>query len=195
MFCKYIRLFRSLTVLERTVILLMTVVVPVSFDLLQGLIATGPCLSCLNYWRLALYILWYPIAALVIAASTQADRTRVEVRHIQSYRELDGRIHEVVEELDRENKRTQSHTGNLNAWVSDLHQALEDELKTNLPGPRYSLGEANHCFPALSSEVIVQRRTADPPGKMVRLCLSTKRQAIRFGIWFYRTVIVDQASR
>ena len=175
-------------------IFLTTFGVPASFDLLQGLIATGLCPSCLNYWRLALYILWFPIAAVVIAASTQADKIRVEVRLRQSYRELDGRIHEVVEEQDRENRRTQSSTGNLNAWVSDLHQALEGELKTKLPGPRYSIGEANYHFDAIVSEVSVQRRTADPPGKVVRLCLSTKRQAIRFGKWFYRTVVNDQAS-
>ena len=51
----YIRLFGNLTLRKHIVILLTTFGVPISVELVQGLIATGFCGSCVHFGWLAFY--------------------------------------------------------------------------------------------------------------------------------------------
>ena len=66
MFCGYIRILKSLSVLEHLVVLLTTFAIPVSFEMVQGWRDIGLCLSCVSWGELALYFGWYQIAMLVL---------------------------------------------------------------------------------------------------------------------------------
>ena len=63
---EYIRLFKGLNPIQHVVIFLTTFAAPVSFELVQGMLATGLCLSCVNAGKLALYFAWYQIAMVVM---------------------------------------------------------------------------------------------------------------------------------
>ena len=180
MLFSYIRLFKSLPRLQHLVIFLTTFAAPISFELVQGLIATGLCLSCVNAGRLALYFVWYQIAMLVIAASTRADRTRVEVSLTQIYSELDEGIRQLGEENKREITSIQDRVGDIDNTLSDLRYALEEELGVKLPGRRHSVraGSISHHWSLPIPEVTVGRS----PYRMARLRSWVKRQALRFWI-------------
>ena len=183
MICVYIRLFKNLTPLQHVVIFLTTFAIPISFELLQGLNATGLCPACVNGGELALYFLWYQIAMLVIALSTRADRTRVEARLAQIYTELNDRVNQLGEEHKKEITGIQDRVNDLHNWVSELRQAIEEDLGTKLPGPTDSLRVSARSG---DPTVAVGLNAIDPPGRIVRLRLKAKRLGLRIRRMSYR---------
>ena len=177
----YIRLFKNLTLIQHVVILLTTFVIPMSFELLQGLNDTGLCLPCVSAGELALYFMWYQIAMLVIAWSTREDRTRVEATFTQISSELIDRIQLLGEEHKREIAGIQDRAGDLEEWVSKLRQAIEEELETKLPGRRHSVRLAPVSYEMSVSIGEVSIRPS--PYILVRLRSWVKRRALRFWRW------------
>lgn len=183
---EYIRLFKGLNPIQHVVIFLTTFAAPVSFELVQGMLATGLCLSCVNAGKLALYFAWYQIAMVVIALSTRADTTKLEAKLTRISSELVDRVHQHEEENRRKFTGIQDRTGDLEWWVSALRSSIEEQLGIKLPGRRIS-ARADPITVKVSfsnAEGTVGRS----PYMMVRLRSWVKRQAVRFWRWSLKWV-------
>ncbi len=74
----YMRRFCSLNKHLHVAVLLSTLVIPVFLQVFQGWRDTGFCPRCVIWSELALYVVFYQIAMLLLASATRQDRARVE---------------------------------------------------------------------------------------------------------------------
>ena len=187
MFWAYIRLFRSLSVLQHLVIFLTTFTIPVSFEVVQGWQDTGLCLSCVNWGKLALYFGWYQIAMLVIALATRRDRARVEERLDRMFSELTDSVSQLSEEHQRQMAGIEDRMGDLRNWVRDTRRAVRDELGVDLPPLTHSLRASGRAdAPAGSVKITV----VNSAGWRARLLRWIKYQARNLRRWA-RRIFVD----
>lgn len=127
--------FKSLTRLQHIAIIISTFAIPVSFRLIQGLQATGFCLSCVNMGELTLYVVWYVIAVIVIAFATRDDRTRVYARIDRVSSELVNNLNQVKEEHQRGIQEIQERTDDIRLWVQNIDRAIREEFGVDVPIP------------------------------------------------------------
>ncbi len=187
MFWGYIRLFKSLSVLQHLVIFLTTFTIPVSFELVQGWQDTGLCLSCVNLGKLALYFGWYQIAMMVIASTTRQDRARVEEGLDRVSLELTNRIGQVREEHQGQVTGMQDRVSDLREWVRNIDRAMRNELGVDLLPPTVSLrASARAGGPIVSANVTV----SGPAGRRARLVRWARGQVRNLKRWS-RKVLVD----
>ena len=186
MFWGYIHLFKSLSKLQHLVVFITTFAIPVSFDVVQGWRDTGLCLSCVNWGELALYFVWYQTAMLVIASATRRDRARARESLDRMFLELTGRVSQLSEEHHRKITGIQDRVRDLQNWVRDMRQALNDELKVDLPPLTHSL-RAN--FRAGVSTLSVNVTVDSQTGWRVRLLRWCNRRARNLQRWGRRILV------
>ena len=187
MFWPYIRVSRSLSVLQHLVVFLTTFMIPVSFELVQSWQDAGICVSCLNLGKLALYFGWYQIAMLVIALATRRDRARVEERLDRTFSELTDRIDQLSEEQQRQITGIEDRVGDLREWVRDLHRVLCGELGVDLPTLSHSIRANFQGAPGTAS---VSLTTVGSAGRRARLLRWIKHQVHNLRRWA-RRIFVD----
>ena len=191
MFWGYIRLFRSLSVLQHLVVLLTTFAIPVSFELVQDWQNTGFCLSCVNWGKLALYFGWYQVAMLVIASATKQDRDRLEEKLDRVSSELTDSISQTSEEHQRQMAGMQDRVHDLREWVSNIDRAMRDELGVALPPPTVSLrANIRSGVPTFSANLTVR----GPAGQRARLLRWVRRQARNVRRWVRKTLVDWEAG-
>ena len=187
MFWGYIRLFRSLSLLQHVVVFLTTFTIPVSFELVQGWQDTGLCLSCVSLSKLTLYFGWYQIAMLVIASVTKHDRARVEEKLDRVFSELTGRISQTSAEHQGQMTGIQDRLRDIREWVQNIDRAMRDELGVALPPPTVSLRASIRAGePRVSANATV----GSPMGRGARLLRWLKGQARNLQRWT-RRILVD----
>ena len=186
MFWAYIRLFRSLSVLQHLVVFLTTFAIPVSFELVQGWQNTGFCPSCANWGKLALYFGWYQVAMLVIASASKQDRARVEEKLDRVFSELTDSISQIREEHQRQMTGMQDRVRDLRDWVRNIDRSMRDELGVDLPPPTVSLRASFRAgAPTFSANVTV----SGPAGRRARLLRWVRRQACNLRRWARKTLV------
>ena len=188
MFWAYIRLARSLSVLQHIVIFLTTLTIPVSFELVQGWQSTGLCLLCVDLGKFALYAVWYQIAMLVIASATRQDRARVEARLDQILSQLAESTGHIEEESQRQITGIQDRVSDLRSWVQNIDRAMRDELGVDLPSPRISLRANAHAEVTMVSNVCLT--VSGPVSRMARFSRWVQHQAWHIKRWV-RKIFVD----
>ena len=187
MFWAYIRLSRSLSVLQHLVIFLTTFTIPVSFEVAQGWQDTGLCLSCVNWGKLALYFGWYQIAMLIIALATRRDRARVEERLDRMFTKLTDSVSQLSEEHQRQMTGIEDRVGDLRNWVRDARCAVRDELGVDLPPLTHSIRASARSGAPTGSATLTVRGSA---GRRARLLRWLKRQSRNLRRWAHK-ILVD----
>ena len=186
MFWGYIRLFRSLSVLQHLVVFLTTFAIPVSFELIQGWQNTGFCLSCVSLGKLALYFGWYQVAMLVITSATKQDRAKVEEKLDRVLSELTNSISQISEEHQRQITGMQDQARDLREWVRNIDRAMRNELGIDLPSPTVSLRASFRAgAPTFSANVTVSGLR----GRRARLLRWVRRQARNLRRWARKTLV------
>ena len=182
-----IRCFRSLSVLHHLAIFVSSVAISVSFEIVKGWQATGFCLSCVNLWQLALYVVWYFFAMVVIASVTRQDRIRVEARIDREVLELTDSISQLREEHQGDITGIQDRVGDLRDWVGHIDRAMRDELGVDLPPPTVSV---RATFRSGAPTMSVNATTSGPVGRRAQLLFQAKRHALNLRRWIWR-IFVD----
>ena len=173
----YIRLFGNLTLRKHIVILLTTFGVPISVELVQGLIATGFCGSCVHFGWLALYFGWYQIAMLLFAWSEGEERATEDAKLTQIATSLSHRIDHIREEQRRDIAGLLSQMSSLDDWVTKIHQTLSEQ-GIDLPHRVRSGGGDGAIVKITGREAHV---VTPPPSNLVRFRRKAKYLALR--IW------------
>ena len=187
MYREYIRLFKSLSLLQHIVVCLTTFIIPVSFEVVQDLRDTGLCITCVSLSRLALYFVWYQIAMLLIASSIRQDKARVEEQLQQVHKVLTDSVKEISEEHQKQITGVQDRVSDLRNWVRNIDRAMRNELGIDLPPPTISLRGRFTAEPATFSVAVV---TNGPQGRKARLLRWAKRQIRRLKRWVHK-ILVD----
>ena len=185
----YIRLFKILTRRQHLVILVTTFMIPISVELVQGLIATGLCspLTCVHFGLLTFYVVWYQIATLLFAWSTRKDRTEEEAKLTRISCVLNESITQLREDHERRITGNQDRVGDLQRWAIDTRRVLQEEFGVVLPAIPVSLRLAPTSFEILTSTASVNVRRSR--NKMARLRSWVNRQALRFRGFFRKWVL------
>lgn len=186
MYWLFIRCFKSLSKPQHA-ICIFPIAISAIFELTQSWQASGLCLSCVNMMELALYMVWYPSAVVVIGVVTRADRTRVDERIDQVSSELDDGINQLREEHQRSVAGIQDRVNDIRDWVQNIDRAMREELGVDLPPPTVSLrAKFRSGVPTMNASV-----TADgPASRRARLQVWIKHQTRNLRRWL-RKVLVD----
>ena len=183
----YVRLLRNLTLLARIAILLSTLAFPICLELLDGLPVTGLCPSCVHWGRLILYMVMSQVAMAVIALSSRVDQTRIKMELDRRTTELDREIHALREDHELKITGTQHRVRDLDAWVSNLRQAIGEELEIELPGRIVSgWGDGLRAEVTIGAAVGTVTLSSKKTGR-IRSWFT--RQARRFWGWFQKWVL------
>ena len=177
MVLEYIRLFRNLTLRKHIVILLTTFGAPISVELVQGLIATGFCGSCVRYGWLAFYLVWYQIAMLLFAWSEREEGATEDAKLTQIASSLSHRIDHIREEQGRDIAGLLSQMSSLDDWVTKIHQTLSEQ-GIDLP-PRVRSGDGDGAIVKITG--VEAHGVGPPPSNLVRFHRKAKCLALR--IW------------
>ena len=137
--------------------------------------------------ELALYMVWYPTAVVVIGVVKRADRTRVDQRIDQVASELGDGMNRLREEHRRSVTGIQDQMNDIREWVQSIDRAMRGELGVDLPPPTVSLrAEFRSGAPTMNVSV-----TADgPASRRARLLIWIKRQTCNLRRWL-RKILVD----
>ena len=183
----YVRLLRNLTLLARIAILLSTLAFPICLELLDGLPVTGLCPSCVHWGRLILYMVMSQVAMAVIALSSRVDQTRIKMELDRRTTELDREIHALREDHELKITGTQHRVRDLDAWVSNLRQAIGEELGIELPGRIVSgWGDGARVEVTIGAAVGTVTLSSKKTGRIRSWFI---RQARRFWGWFQKWVL------
>ena len=183
----YIRLLRNLTLPATLAILLTTLASPIALELLDGLPVTGLCPSCVQWWRLAVYISMSQVAMAVIALASRVDQTKIGIELDRRTTELEREIHALREDHELKITGTQHRVRDLDAWVSNLRQAIGEELGIELPG-RIVSGWGDGARVEVTIGAAVGTVTLSSK-KLGRIRSWFTRQARRFWGWLQKWVL------
>ena len=187
----YIRCCWSLSSPQHIVVFLTTFMIPVSFELVQGWQSTGFCLSCVNWGKLALYLIFYQIAMLLIAVVTRQDSAIMEERLSQMSSELTDCVSQLREGHQRQITGIEDRVGDLRNWVRDTRHAMRDELGVDLPPLTHSIRATLSGGGATGGLGLTVSSTS---GWRARLLSWVKRQLRNARRWVHR-LFVDWAER
>ena len=169
------------------VVLLTTLAIPGSFELVQGLQVTGICFSCVNLGWLVLYVVWFLVALWVIASVTQQDRARWEEELNQVSSKLNANSNQIREEHQRAMQGIQDSERDLREWAHNIVCVIRDELGIDLPSPTVSLRlSASAGAATLSFNVTA----ISPTGRRARLLRWVRSQARNARRWASK-ILVD----
>ena len=127
------RLIMTLSVHWHRAVLFTILLVPVVVEGFRGWQKTGICLSCVNWVVLALYLIVYLIAVLLIASATRQDKERVEEEIRRRTSKLTRRIDQLSEDHQEQVTRIQDYAKVVHHWARDTKGILNDELGLDLP--------------------------------------------------------------
>ena len=167
MYLKYKQLWNNLTRLQRVVIFLTTFAGPMSFDLAQGLYATGLCGSCVNYGMLIVYVVWWQLAMLVISISTLEDNTKVANKFKKISSEFSEGIDQLSEDLEEMIMVNRDRLGDLNNWASNVRGVVLEELRVDLPAVPVTLRAKGLNFGFTTSEATLN--VSKPSSRLLRI--------------------------
>ena len=164
------------------------IMIPVSFELVQGWDHTGFCPSCVNWGKLALYFGWYQIAMLVIALANRRDRARVEEGFERTIAKLTNQIGQLREDHQGQMTGIQDRVRDLREWVRNIDSTLREDLGVDLPPPTVSAraGAVHHEWTTGRPEVTLERQG----GWQARLLHAVRRLVSTLRRWV-RKVFVD----
>ena len=167
MYLKYKKLWNNLTRLQHSVIFLTTLAGPIAFELVQGLYATGLCLSCVNYGMLIVYVVWWQLAMLVISISTMEETAEVQEKLEEISATFNDGIERLRADYERKITRNQDSIDNLTRWAGDVRRVVLDASGVDIPAVpvtlrgdgdgariKVSVSSPTLCAPASTSRIL-----------------------------------------
>ena len=190
---KYIRLARSLSGAEHTVILLASLIFPLGFPFVEGLISVGWCWhwSCVEWARVIFHVGAWLFSVRVIALAGRVGRSRVDAKLNRMSSGLNDSIKLLRDDHERKITGNQRLVRNLDDRVSKIHQALI-EAGIDLPPPVVSAG-GDHARITITGRE--GEGMATPPNRLVRFRLMISRHLNRLRRWFLKWVLAKELDQ